>query len=220
MLRRTPLLLVLAAGLVAGVSAPASAGSSDDEEIAESSILTEDDVADFGLFETDPSDQPPPSASACRKVRAARRAANRRPRAESAFEDEAGNEANSEVIIYKTERAARQPITAFSTGTAEDCISRNLEDSLEQNLPEGASAEFSGERVEVPLGDENVVYQIVITVTADDGSTQELYGELGFIRVGRGVAALDFLGVGEPFPGSEDLATIVTDRLTEALEAA
>jgi hypothetical protein len=219
MLRRPTLFLLLTAGLVLGASAPAPAGSSDDEAIAEDSVLTEGDASQFGLSETEPGDDPPPSGSACKKIRAARRAADRRPNAETAFGDESGNMAQSEVIVFKSERAARVPITAFSTGTAEDCLSEQLEQNLEENLDPGVSAEFSGERTEVPLGDDSVVYQIVIALTGADGSTSEVYVEFGVIRVGRAVAVLDFQGVGAPFAGSEPLASLVVDNLEANLEA-
>jgi hypothetical protein len=50
MIRRT-LLFFVVAGLALGASAGsvAFAGSSDDQDIADASVLTEDDVTDYGL---------------------------------------------------------------------------------------------------------------------------------------------------------------------------
>lgn len=219
MIRRT-LLLLLVAGLALGAPAGsvAFAGSSDDQDIADDSILTEDDVADYGLEETasDDEDRLPPNVPACKKLRALDKAADRLPNAESTFSDSAGTGATSKVIVFKNERAARAPIAALASDQGSDCLSADLDQSFSENFTD---YQFDGEAVEVDLGDSSIVYQITATVTDDEGTESELYVELGFIQVGRGLAQLVFQAPDAPFDGSEDLATIVVDNLTSNLES-
>ena len=217
MLRRTSLLLLLTAGLVVGAVAPAFAGSVDDQTIADDAVLTEDDVFDYGLEESSPDEDLPPSVRACRRVRSVQRAANRRPNAISSFDDGGATQAESKVVVYPSERPAESVITAYSSSSAADCLEAVVDRALQDNLEPGSDYEFSGEPIEVPLGDESIVYQITATITSPDETITDLYVELGVIRVGRGIAFLQFTGVDAPFEGSEDLATIVVDALAGGL---
>jgi hypothetical protein len=211
-MRRLPLLLGLVLVLSCAWAAPALAGS-DDETIAEDSVLTESDVADYGLEETEPDDDPPPSGAACKQVRNVINAADELPHAVSAFGNNAGNDAESRVVVYPSVKAAKKPVKAYTGRRAARCIEDQIESVLEENLDPGASAEYQLTPTPVPLGDESIVWQGVITVTEADGTVTDLYVETGLIRVGRGLAVLDFSGIDAPFPGSEDLATIVVDNL-------
>ncbi len=219
MLRRISLLTVLVVGLVAGGSMHsfAFAGSSDDQAIAEDSVLTEDDVADYGLEETSVDDSLPPNTSECKKIRTLIKAADKRPNAGSAFEDGEGTHAQSQVFVYPSAARAQAPLKAYATGSGPDCIEATIEANLQEN---GLEGEFSGEQVDVGLGDDNVVYQITVSASDEDGNTQDLYLEFGLIRVGNGLAVLQFQAPDAPFDGSEDLATIVVDNLTTNLDAA
>lgn len=220
MIRRISLLTLLIVGLVAGGSLQSVAfagSSSDDQTIAEDSILTEDDVADYGLEEGEVDDDLPPNVSECKKIRTLIKAADKRPNAGSMFEDGEGTFAQSQVYIFPSAARAQAPLKAYATGSGPDCVEATIEASLEE---QGLEGEFSGESIDVGLGDDNVVYQITLTVTDEDGETQEVYLELGLIRVGNGLAVLQFQAPGAPFDGSEDLATIVVDNLTTNLDAA
>ena len=215
--RRAHLLLLLVTVLTLGMAAPALAGSARDETIAERSVLNEDDVAAYDLSPTSGSDDLPPNVTACKKIRALSRAADRRPQAESQFADDLGTNAFSRVIVYPNARAAKASVLAYSTDTGVDCLNATLERDLDASLADGSTAEFTGEALEVRLGDSSIVYQIVVTVTDDEGGVGEIYLELGLVQVGRGLAQLAFQAQGEPFPGSEDLATIVIDNMESNL---
>jgi hypothetical protein len=212
-MRRLSLLLGLVVALSCAWIAPALAGSSDDETIAEDSVLTEDDVADYGLSEDEPNDDPPPAGANCKQIRAVINQADDLPHAVTAFTDEAGTDAESRVVVYPNAKAARKPIRAYTGPRAARCIEDQIESDLEENLEPGASAEYELSPTEVPLGDEAIVWQGLISITEADGTLNELYVELGLIRVGRGLAVLDFSALGSPFAGSEDLATLVVDNL-------
>jgi hypothetical protein len=215
-MRRLPVLLGLVLALSCAWIAPALAGS-DDDAIAEDSVLTEDDVADYGLTEEEPSDDPPPSGAVCKQIRTVINAADNRPHAVTAFSDNAGTDAESRVVVYPSVKAAKKPLAAYTGSRAARCIESQIESELQENLEPGSSYEFNLEPTPVPLGDESIVWQGVISITEPDGTVTDLYVELGLIRVGHGVAVLDFSGVGSPFPGSEDLATLVVDNLESNL---
>jgi hypothetical protein len=211
-MRRLSLLLGLVVALSCAWVAPALAGSSDDA-IAEDSVLTEDDVADYGLSEDEPNDDPPPSGAVCKQIRTVINQADDLPHAVTAFSDNAGTDAESRVVVYPSNKAARKPIKAYTSSKAPACIEHQIETDLQENLEPGSSYEFNLDPTEVPLGDESVVWQGVISITDPEGEVTDLYVELGLIRVGRGLAVLDFSGIGGPFAGSEDLATLVVDNL-------
>jgi hypothetical protein len=211
-MRRLPLLLGLVLVLSCAWVAPALAGS-DDDTIAEDSVLTESDVADYGLSEEEPSDDPPPSGAACKQIRTVVNDAEDLPHAVTAFSDNLGTDAESRVVVYPSVKAAKKPVKAYSGSRAERCLTQAIESELQQNLEPGSSYEFDLPVNEIPLGDEGFAYQGVISITEPDGTVTDLYVETGLIRVGRGLAVLDFSGIDAPFPGSEDLATIVTDNL-------
>ncbi len=215
-MRRLPLLLGLVLTLSCAWAAPAIAGSSD-EAIAEDSVLTEDDVLDYGLVETDPSDDPPPSGAVCKQIRNVINDAEDTPHAVTAFTDEAGTDAESRVVVYDSVGDAKRPIKAYSGARAPRCIEQQIESDLEENLEPGDSAEYELEPTSVPLGDDSIVWQGVISITEADGTITDLYVETGLVRVGRGLAVLTFSAVGAPFSGSEDLATLVVDNLESNL---
>jgi hypothetical protein len=216
MIRRT-LLFLLVAGLTLGASvgSVAFAGSNDDEDIAEASVLTEDDVADYGLEEEKPvEDGLPPNVPACKKIRALDKASDRLPSAESQFSDGDGTTAFNKVLIFSSARAARASIAAFASDNGGDCVAANLDRALSDAFEE---YEFDGESIDVDLGDNSIVYQIIATVTDEDGDSGEIYIEVGLIQVDNGLIQLAFQAVDAPFDGSEDLATLVTDNLESNL---
>jgi hypothetical protein len=221
MIRRT-LLFFVVAGLALGASAGsvAFAGSSDDQDIADASVLTEDDVADYGLEETEAEDDTlPPNVPECKKIRALDKAADRLPSAITQFTDEAGTTAASKVIVYPSVRAAQGPIKAYASDDGADCVGAIIDESLQENLDPGSDYEFDGESIDPELGDNSIVYQITITVTDADGNESEVYLEVGLVQVANGLAQLSFQAPDAPFDGSEDLATIVVDNLTSNLDS-
>lgn len=221
MIRRT-LLFLLLAGLTLGASAGsvAFAGSSDDQDIADASVLTEDDVTDYGLEEVTPDDDElPPNVPECKKIRALDKAADRRPNATTQFSDDAGTTVVSKVVIYPSTASARAAVKAYASDDGGDCLSAIIDDSLQQNLDPGSDYKFDGEPFDPDLGDSSIVYQVTITVTDEDGNESEVYLEVGLIQVANGLAQLSFQAPDTPFDGSEDLATLVVDNLTSNLES-
>jgi hypothetical protein len=203
-MRRLPVLFLLIAALAVGFVTPAAAGTEDDEAIAADAVLTEDDVA-------------PPSGAVCRKVRAAIKAADRAPHAVTAFEDGGGTSVESRVIVYRNVKAARAPLAAYTDSKGPRCVESEIQEDLQENAEPGTDYEFSGGRSGLDLGDDGLVYQITLTSTDPEGESSEFYLEFGLVRVGRGVMVMTVASPGEPFAGSEDLATLVVDRLTEGL---
>jgi hypothetical protein len=217
MLRRTSLLLVLVGALACSFAAPALAGTEDDEAIAEDAVLTEDDVADYGFEEIESDeDDSPPSGSACKKVRAAVKVGNRAPHATTSFGN-AEAAVGDRVIVFKNAKAAKAQFATYASSQSARCLRSSLEEGIEGSFDVADLTIPTFEGDSVGLGDDSVVYQVPISITETDGTTQELYVELGVIRVGRAVVILTVQAGGEPFAGSEELATILTDRLTESV---
>lgn len=216
-MRRLPLLLGLVLALSCAWTLPALAGSSDDQDIAESSVLTEDDVADYGLSETSPSDDPPPSGAVCKGVRAARKAADAAPNATTAFEDDLGTGLENQVTVFKDVKRAKANLAAYATSKTTRCLEGLIETNLRANLDPGSSYEFDGNRQEIPTGDGGIVYPIMLTITDPDGDVSDTVLEIGVFRVGRAVVGMTTSYADEPFPGSEALATTIADNLESNL---
>lgn len=216
-MRRLPLLLGLVAVLSCAWALPALAGSSDDQDIADSSVLTESDVADYGLTEVEPSDDPPPSGAVCKQIRNTISTADDLPYAISNFEDESGTSVEDRVTIYPSVKAAQKPLAVYSNSKAARCLEKSIEANLQETLEPGSSYEFDIPRNPIPLGDEAIAYQGTISITDPEGEVTDYYVEFGLVRVGRGLEVLDIENVGAPFAGSKDLATIVADNLESNL---
>jgi hypothetical protein len=217
-MRRLPILLGLVFALACAWAAPALAGSSDDQDIADASVLTEDDVADYGLEETEPDDSPPPSGSVCKGIRNAELAADDAPNAETAFGDEFGTEVENQVAVFETVKEAKTAMAAFLARKAIRCAEKALEESLQENLDPGSSYEFNGSPELIPIGDEGMVLPILVEITDPDGELSMTVIELGAFRVGRALVLMNTFNPGdEPFPGSEDLATTIAGNLESNL---
>jgi hypothetical protein len=216
-LRRLPLLLGLVLVLLCAWALPALAGSSDDQEIAESAVLTENDVADYGLSETTPSDDPPPSGAVCKGIRASENAADDAPNAVSSFEDDQGTLVEDQVSVFESVKEAKAVMAPYLAKKAIRCAERSLEASLQENLEPGSSYKFNGKPQLIPTGDEGMVLPIVVEITDPEGDVTQRVVELGAFRVGRAFVAMNTLNSDEPFPGSEDLATLIADNLESNL---
>ncbi len=217
-MRRLPLLLGLVLVLSCAWALPALAGSSDDQDIADSSVLTESDVADYGLAEDAPSEDAPPSGSVCKAIRAAEKAADRAANATTAFADAEGTVlVEDEVTVFKSPKAAKVAGAAYTGSKAAACLEKVLEEGLQENLEPGSSYEFNGNPDDIPIGDGGTVFQVLVTITDPDGAVTEQYVEVGTFRVGRGFASMTVISTGEPFAGSEALATLIADNLDSNL---
>jgi hypothetical protein len=219
--RRFALTAMLCAGLVAGTASAAVAGSSDDQDIADASVLTEDDASDFGFVGERVTNEilSPPNVPECKKIRALDKASDRAPNAETAFTDGTAINVTTKVTVYPSARAARALVRAYTGSSGEECLDATLERNLRKTLDPGSEYEFTSEAIDVPLGDSSIGYRVVITVTDSAGNSFALYVEGGLIQVGRGLVQQTVQSPDAPFDGSEDLATIVTDDLTENLDS-
>jgi hypothetical protein len=212
-MRRLSLLLGLVVALSCAWVAPALAGSSDDQDIADASVLTEDDVFFYGLNETEPEPDEPPKGAVCKGIRASEAAADDAPNAEAAFSDAIGTLVENQVSVFETVKQAKAAMAPYLQAKAIRCAERSLEASLQENLEPGSSYEFNGEPELIPIGDEGMVLPILVTITDPDGAVSDRVLELGAFRVGRALATMSTLNTDEPFPGSEDLASLIADNL-------
>jgi hypothetical protein len=210
------LLLGCAALPVTGI-APALAGSSNDQDIADSTVLTQDDVADFGLTEVPSTSDGPPKGAACKAIRSSEKAADGVPNAASAFEGDFGTNLDNQVSVFKTVKAAKAALAGFMTSKTTRCVEQSLKAGLRENLPAGASAKFNGSPQDIAVGDGGLVYTIDVTTTEADGTVTDQYVELGVFRVGRAFVAMNTINLDEPFPGSQQLATMIADNLEAEL---
>lgn len=216
-MRRLPLLLGLLLVLTTAWIAPALAGSGDDQDVADSSVLTEADVSSYGLTESPPTDDEPPKGAVCKGIRASERASFEAPHAISRFEDGLGTIVQDHVAVFETVKQARAAMAPYLQARAIRCAERSLKVSLEENLEPGSQYEFNGEPELIPIGDEGMVLPILVTVTDPDGAVTDQVIELGAFRVGRGFVTMNTLNNDEPFPGSESLATTIADNLAAQL---
>jgi hypothetical protein len=212
-MRRLPLLLGLVLVLSCAGVAPALAGSSNDQDIADSSVLTDSDVSSYGLTEQSPSPNDPPKGAVCKGIRAAEKAADSVPNATTSFGDDLGTLVEDEVSIFKSVKAAKANFALYANKKTVGCAEKSLEDSLKENLEPGSSYKFNGSPQEIPIGDEGIVLPILITITDPAGSVTDQVIELGAFRVGRAFVSMSTLNNGEPFPGSEQLAALIADNL-------
>lgn len=216
-MRRLPLLLGLVLVLTTTWIAPALAGSSDDQDIADSSVLTESDVSSYGLSESDPAPDDPPKGAVCKGIRASENAAKDAPNATSSFSDDLGTILEDRVAVFESVKQAKAAMAPYLQTKAIKCAERSLKASLEENLEPGSRYEFNGEPQLIPVGDEGMVLPILVTITDPEGSVTDQVIELGAFRVGRGFVTMNTLNNDEPFPGSESLATTIADNLAAQL---
>ncbi len=209
--------LLIAAGICLGVASTASAGAQDDTAIAEGVVLTESDVAEYGLQESAPSDATVSDAKACKRVRAVAKAAERLPNAVTRFTDQPMI-VEDRVVLYKNPKAAKTALAAYASRQGATCLQTDLDETLDVVLKAGTKYRFDGlSPTSTGLGDDSALYQVEVDLSDSDGNTGKVYSEFGLIRVGRGLAAMQVLRFGNPFDGSVDLATLLADRLETAV---
>ncbi len=216
MLRLTSFLLVVA-GLCLGVVSTASASSEGDAASAEDVVLTGADVAEYGLQEAAPGEATVPAGKVCKKVRTVAKAAERLPNAVSRFTDQPMI-VEDRVVLYKNPKAAKTALAAYASSQGAKCVQADLDETLDVVLKAGTNYRFDGlSPTSTGLGDDSALYQVEVDLSDADGNTGKVYSEYGLIRVGRGLASMQILRFGNPFDGSVDLATILTDRLETAV---
>jgi hypothetical protein len=208
--------LLIAAGICLGVASTAAAGT-DDTAIAEDVVLTQADVAEYGLQESAPNDDTVPAGKECKKVRAVVKAAERLPNAVTRFTDQPMI-VEDRVVLYKNPKAAKTALAAYASRQGATCVQTDLDETLDVVLKAGTKYRFDGlSPTSTGLGDDSALYQVEVDLSDSDGNTGKVYSEYGLIRVGRGLATMQVLRFGNPFDGSVDLATLLADRLETAV---
>lgn len=216
MIRMTSLLLIVG-GLTLVVAPTVSGAAASDAAIAEDVVLTQADVAQYDLSEERATKDVPPAGAACKKVRAVVRTANKQPQAASRFSSQPMI-VEDRVVIYKSVKAAKSALAAYGSTQGARCLEADLDATLDVLLKAGTRTTYDRLSPDsTGLGDDSVLYQVPVDLSDADGNTGAFFAEVGLIRVGRGVATMEVLRFGNPFDGSVDLATILTDRLETGL---
>lgn len=215
---------VLAAGVivlgVCAAAAPAGADRANDQQIADSAVLTSDDVPGFEPHTN--ADAPLPKVPECRGLERARKQLEAAPNKEVDFRTPSeAQDVNNQVSVLSSTKRAKQILQAYKSPKAADCFTTTYRTGITSKTQgvdvtvDVAPAAFgSGDE----SGDESVGYNL--TVTATKGSeSQTLHLSLALARVGRAVAAYGFADESGTIPA--DVATglieLVTQRLQEAL---
>jgi hypothetical protein len=206
-------LLGMIAVFVAMVPAGATARS-DDQQIADDSVLTIDDVPSvFKASKVDSSDDPAPG-KACKDIRKARKAINAAPNGEVEFQTEPGSQGgafiNNKVAVFKSKKAARSAITSYSTRSTPDCFRKTYEDIFAKQLDDPKArvdVQVTQNINKTGLGDADLGYDMRIDASAG-GQSQSFYVELELIRVGRAFDGFAFFNSGSR-PPANDVADMI-----------
>jgi hypothetical protein len=133
------------------------------------------------------------------------------PSARSASFEDQTRKVGNEVDVFKTERAATAALALYAKPSLVGCLEKVFEKAIRQDpSPSGAIADVDVtlERQDIAgLGDESVVYEGNVVVTATDGSRAQLGIGNAAVRVGRTVDAVTFSTSGG------DLVEILTSAI-------
>jgi heat shock protein HslJ len=225
--RRAAIATALAAiTLALPATVAAAAGRAADQQIADDSVLTADDVP-AGFNEARASDDPDVQpGAACKAIRAAAKAADAAAHTEVEFRtpgDASGSALiNNQVSVFGSTKKAKATYAAYAASTAKRCLTTAYERIFLQQLANpSARVRVTAERFAPDLGDAAVGYDVVIEASAQ-GDTQKFYVEVEVARVGRGLDAFGFFNTGGR-PPSDDVVAMTeasVGKLTAALEDA
>ena len=201
------------------VASTASAGStSDDQQIADDSALTVEDVPTGFVQGPAGADESPSRSPECSFLTKAAKALNRVPNREVAFRQGQSSLINNQVSVFDSPKAAKAAFAAYAGKKAQACFEQGFEESYVKQLDDpNAEVEVTIDRYQPDLGDASVGYELEVGIAAK-GETQVLYVNLEIARVGRAVDAFGFINANELF-ASDDIVS-VTDAGMERLEQA
>lgn len=214
--------VLLAVVLVATLALPAAASTDDDQQIADSSTLTIDDidaVVGQGFTEQAPDDgEQDFDAPSCASIRKVSKLIKRGPSAETEFGAEAGDafsNINNIVGVLANAKRAKVAYAAYAGPKAADCLEEAFTEAIEAQDP-NASPSVTVERSTPDAGDASVGYEGAVSAGGDG-----FFFEIVFVRVGRALSGFYFVNSsGAPPP--DDTAQLVedgVDRLAENLAA-
>lgn len=219
-MRRLPVLLAVPFALTAlvggALAAPALAGSSDDQEIADDSVITAADVPS-AFEEMKPATDQEFDAPACAAIRKSAKTINAAPNAEVAFGAEADSEyaqIENKVTVFPKAAKAKAVYAPYAASKAVTCLEQAFTEAVLSQNPD-ADVEVDLSSFEPDLGDDSVGYEGKVS----GGPEDEFYVEIRMVRVGRATNSF-FIVNSAKAPPSDDVEAIVTagvDRLTENL---
>jgi hypothetical protein len=214
----TPLMVV---ALVALAFAPSAfAGGSDDQQIADDSVITASDVPS-AFDEVKPAEDQEFDAPACATIRKSAKAIDAAPNKEVAFGVEEGKEyaqIENKVSVFSTAAKAKAVYAPYASPKALTCLKQAFTESIRQQRP-NAKVTVDLEVFEPDLGDQSVGYEG--SVSAGSGDANDFFVEIRMVRVGRGLDSFFIVNSSGP-PPSDDVESLVTagvDSLTENLAA-
>ena len=214
--------VVVTALVVLALATPAGADTADDQQIADDSTLTIDDINTIvgeGLTEQPPDDSEQEfEAPSCAAIRKAAKLVKKGPHAETEFGIEAGDafaNINNIVGVLTSAKRAKAVYAAYAGPKAADCLEEAYTEAIAAQNPDD-KATVTVDEFEPDAGDAAVGFEG--QVESDSGG---FYFEIVYVRVGRAVDGFYFVNSGSA-PPSDDTAQLVEDgvaRLTENLEA-
>lgn len=135
------------------------------------------------------------------------------PQAKSPRFGDANRSVSNEVDVYPSERAAGAALTLYAKSSVVGCIENLLEKQVLQDPKRRASLDDVVAKIDrqdiAGLGDDSVVYEGSIVLTANDGSTSQIGVGSAAVRVGRAVDVAAYTTTGGD----------LTDLLTPAIDA-
>jgi hypothetical protein len=215
------------AAVVIAVLIPASAGAASraaDQQIADDSVLTTDDVP-TGFDETPATDEPDlKPGPACKAQRVAAKASDAVPHTEVEFRtpgDATGGGAlvDNQVSVFGTAKKAKAAYAAYAASSARKCLTSTYERVfLDQIDDSSARVHVTAERFKPDLGDASVGYDVVIQASAR-GDSATFYVDVQVVRVGRGLDAFGYFNTGSAPPSDDvdDMTQTGVAKLEDAL---
>jgi hypothetical protein len=135
------------------------------------------------------------------------------PQARSSRFGDAARSVSNEVDVYASERAASAALTLYAKSSVVGCIENLVEKQILQDPKTRASLDDVVAKIDrqdiARLGDDSVVYEGSVVLTATDGSTSQIGVGSAVVRVGRAVDVVTYTTSG----------TDLTDLLTPAIDA-
>jgi hypothetical protein len=129
-------------------------------------------------------------------------------------------EASNSVLIFPDDAPARAYIDAMTQQEVLDCITKGLQDSIEDTSSEDLEiGDVKTSQLRVPdRGDDSVGVRIEIPITAQSIDLTAS-ADITLVRVGRALTAVVVYGIFSPVSDTERdrLGSVATDRLTSAL---
>jgi hypothetical protein len=210
--------VVIGALFVAALAAPAGADGTDDQQIADDSTLTIEDVDAIvgeGFSEEAPDDSEQGfDAPSCTAIRTAVKVVKKAPSAEVEFSAEAGAgfaSIRNNVGVLSNAKRAKSVYSAYAGPKAADCLEAAFVEAYEAQNPD-AEVAVTVEEFEPDAGDASVGYEGQVS-----SGTSGFYFEIQLVRVGRAVDRFFFVNTSSA-PPSDDTVQLVDDGVTRLAE--